>query len=103
MRLSQALVLMAFAPFAFAYPTFTVPAAAAIETAGTAFKVTWADNGDAPSIADISTYSLDVCAGSTSGTDLEVVASVSSSTTLGSTLTATVTVPATKGGSVTNA
>ncbi|KAB8291698.1 hypothetical protein EYC80_006496 [Monilinia laxa] len=104
MRLSQALAPLAFAPFAIAYPTFSAPAAAAaIQKAGTAFTVTWADNGDAPSIADLSTYTLDVCAGSSSGTDLEVVSSVSSGTTLGSTLSTTVTVPATKGGSVTNA
>ncbi|RAL57995.1 hypothetical protein DID88_006624, partial [Monilinia fructigena] len=86
MRLSQALAHLAFAPFAIAYPTFSAPAAAAIQKAGTAFTVTWADNGDAPSIADLSTYTLDVCAGSSSGTDLEVVSSVSSATTLGSTL-----------------
>ncbi|ESZ97166.1 hypothetical protein SBOR_2422 [Sclerotinia borealis F-4128] len=102
MRLSQALVLVAFAPFAFSYPKFTVPAAAAVKSAGTAFTVTWADNGDAPSVADIATYSLDVCAGSTSGADLEVVVAVSAGTALTS-LTTTVTVPATKGGSVTNA
>ncbi|QSZ37730.1 hypothetical protein DSL72_008829 [Monilinia vaccinii-corymbosi] len=103
MRLSQALAHLALAPFAIAYPTFSAPVAAAVQKAGTAFTVTWADNGDAPSIVDLSTYTLDVCAGSTSGTDLEVVSSVSAGTALGSTLSATVTVPATKGGSVTNA
>ncbi|ATZ58626.1 hypothetical protein BCIN_16g03510 [Botrytis cinerea B05.10] len=102
MRLSQAFVLVAFAPFAIAYPTFSAPAAAAVETAATAFTVSWADNGDAPATADITTYQLDVCAGS-SGTNLEVVYPVTASATLGSTLTTSVTVPAARGSSVTNA
>ncbi|KAF7865838.1 hypothetical protein EAF04_006003 [Stromatinia cepivora] len=103
MRLFQALVLAASAPFAIAYPTFAAPAVGALETAGTAFTVTWADNGDAPSIADISTYSLAVCAGSSSGTDIRVITTVSATVSMGSTLTTTVTVPAASGESVTNA
>ncbi|APA15282.1 predicted protein [Sclerotinia sclerotiorum 1980 UF-70] len=103
MRLSQALVLAASAPFAIAYPKFAAPAAGAVETAGTAFTVTWADSGDAPSIADISTYSLAVCAGSSSGADIKVITTVSATVSMGSTLTTTVTVPATSGESVTNA
>ncbi|KAJ8068320.1 hypothetical protein OCU04_003882 [Sclerotinia nivalis] len=103
MRLSQALVLAASAPFAIAYPTFAAPAAGAVETAGTAFTVTWADSGDAPSIADISTYSLAVCAGSSSGRDIKVITLVSATVSMGSTLTTTVTVPAASGESVTNA
>lgn len=103
MRLSQALIHLAFAPFAIAYPAFSAPAAAAVNTAGTAFTVSWADNKVAPSIADISTYSLDVCAGSSSGADLVVIASVSAGTTLGSTVSASVSVPKSAGASVTNA
>ncbi|KAF7879701.1 uncharacterized protein EAF02_007871 [Botrytis sinoallii] len=102
MRFSQALVLLAYAPFAIAYPTFSAPAAAAVETAATPFTVTWADNGDAPAIADITTYQLDVCAGS-SAADLEVIYSVTASATLGSTVSTSVTVPAARGSSVTNA
>ncbi|TEY71093.1 hypothetical protein BOTCAL_0102g00170 [Botryotinia calthae] len=103
MRLSQAFVLVAFAPFAIAYPTFSAPAAAAVETAATPFTVSWADNGDAPAIADITTYQLDVCAGSSTGSNLEVIYQVTASATLGSTLTTSVTVPAARGSSVTNA
>lgn len=103
MRLSQLLVLAAFAPFAFAYPTFTAPAAGATETAAVAFTVTWADNGVAPSISDISTYQLDLCAASDSAADLVVVYPVVTTTTLGSTLTNSVSVPAAQGGSTKNA
>lgn len=103
MRFSQALVLLAYAPFAIAYPTFSAPAAAAVETAATPFTVTWADNGEAPAIADITTYQLDVCVGSSTGADLAVIYPVTASATLGSTLSTSVTVPAAKGSSVTNA
>ncbi|KAF7897860.1 uncharacterized protein EAF01_008826 [Botrytis porri] len=103
MRFSQAIVLLAYAPFAIAYPTFSAPAAAAVETAATPFTVTWADNGDAPAIADVTTYQLDVCAGSNSGADLKVIYAVTASATLGSTLSTSVTVPAASGSSVTNA
>ncbi|TGO29987.1 hypothetical protein BPAE_0009g00850 [Botrytis paeoniae] len=103
MRFSQALVLLAFAPFAIAYPTFSAPAAAAVETAATPFTVTWADNGDAPAIADITTYQLHVCAGSSTGADLKVIYAVTTSATLGSTVSTSVTVPAVSGSSVTNA
>ncbi|KAF7889085.1 hypothetical protein EAF00_009385 [Botryotinia globosa] len=103
MRFSQAVVLLAYAPFAIAYPTFSAPAAAAVETAATPFTVTWADNGDAPAIADITTYQLDVCAGSSTGKDIKVIYQVTASATLGSTVSTSVTVPPATGSSVTNA
>ncbi|TGO36380.1 hypothetical protein BHYA_0126g00060 [Botrytis hyacinthi] len=103
MRFSQALVLLAYAPFAIAYPTFSAPAAGAVETAATPFTVTWADNGDAPAIADITTYQLDLCAGSSTGADLAVIYPVTASAALGSTVSTSVTVPAARGSSVTNA
>lgn len=101
MRLSQALALLASAPFAIAYPTFSAPAAAAVETAGTAFTVTWADNGDAPSVADLATYQLDVMAGD--NTNFASVITVVAPGTALTGLTTSVTVPAANAGVKTNA
>jgi len=63
MLLSCLLLLAASAPFAFADVEFTTPAAGATLTAGGTIAVAWKDSGDAPSISDLSTYQLFLCAG----------------------------------------
>lgn len=58
MRLSQALcMLVAASPLAFADVKFSSPAASA-SLAGGSLSITWADSGDAPALADLSTYSI---------------------------------------------
>lgn len=56
-------LLAAVAPFAFADVKFTVPAAGAPIPAGGTFAVEWKDSGVAPSISDLASYQLFLCAG----------------------------------------
>jgi len=56
-------LLAAVAPFAFADVKFTTPAAGAPVPAGGTFAVEWTDSGSAPSIADLASYQLFLCAG----------------------------------------
>ncbi len=42
---------------------FTKPAAGASIAGGTVLQVEWEDSGDAPSISDLTTYQLFLCAG----------------------------------------
>jgi len=65
MRLSYALFcLAAVAPLAVADVKFTSPAAAASIPGGTTFPVKWADSGEAPSLTDLSSYTLFLFSGS---------------------------------------
>ncbi|RDL38175.1 uncharacterized protein BP5553_05608 [Venustampulla echinocandica] len=64
MRVSKALTLLvASAPLALADPKITSPAAGATVAAGTTITVTWADSGEPPSVADLTTYTLQLFAG----------------------------------------
>ncbi|KAI9879451.1 MAG: hypothetical protein M1830_008498 [Pleopsidium flavum] len=56
-------LLAAVAPFAFADVKFTTPAPGAPVPAGGTFAVEWTDSGSAPSIADLASYQLFLCAG----------------------------------------
>jgi hypothetical protein len=55
--------LAALAPLAGAIK-FTTPKAGATLTGGQSLTVEWADGGDGPAIADLTTYELFLCAGS---------------------------------------
>ncbi|KAF8861347.1 beta-1,6-glucan boisynthesis protein-like protein [Acephala macrosclerotiorum] len=101
MRLSSNLLfLVASVPLAFAYPEFTVPAAGASVPGGTAFSVTWEDSGDAPSLADLTTYTLFLFSGSNASP--QQLYSLSQGT-IATASTVSVTVPVNTGGNGTNA
>lgn len=58
MRLTQALcMLVAASPLAFADVKFSSPAGSA-SLAGGSLTITWTDSGDAPSLADLTSYSI---------------------------------------------
>lgn len=62
--LSRLLVLLtSAAPFAFADVKFTTPAPAAQLIAGSALSVGWIDSGSAPSVSDLASYQVFLCAG----------------------------------------
>lgn len=63
MRLKLLVLLTSAAPFAFADVKFTTPAPAAQLTAGSALSVGWVDSGSAPSVSDLASYQLFLCAG----------------------------------------
>ncbi|KAF4636312.1 hypothetical protein G7Y89_g1784 [Cudoniella acicularis] len=97
MRPSGALLsLLASAPFAIAIPTFSSPTSDFSVAGGTAFTVTWTDDGTAPSIADLTTYTLHLYAG-TSTTNSVVWSAPDGSFASGSSIT--ITIPATTSGS----
>jgi hypothetical protein len=101
MRPSSALyTLAAIFPLAFADVEFTTPAAGGSTAGGTAFTVTWKDSGIAPSISDLSSYSLFLYSGSNAAPQQLYAA-----TTTGTFATdsVTVTIPLGIGGEVTNA
>lgn len=101
MRLSSNLLfLVASVPLAFAYPEFTVPAAGASVPGGTAFSVTWKDSGDAPALADLTTYTLFLFSGSNASP--QQLYSLSQGT-VATASTVSVTVPVGTGGTGTNA
>lgn len=57
------LLLLAISPFTIADVEFTSPAAGASVPGGTVITVQWKDSGDAPSISDLKSYQLFLCAG----------------------------------------
>lgn len=67
MRLNLLVLLTSAAPFAFADVKFTTPAPAAQLTAGSALSVGWIDSGSAPSVSDLASYQLFLCAGGNDG------------------------------------
>lgn len=101
MRFFPALLSTALYPLTYAYPSFSAPAAGASETAGTAFTITWADNGDAPSISDLASYQLDLYAGS--NTASYSVVNIKPAGTAFSSASVTATIAKGVGGSQTNA
>lgn len=65
--LSRSLLLSAILlPFARADVEFTEPAAGDTVAGGGAVSVEWKDSGSAPSISDLKSYQLFICAGSNS-------------------------------------
>lgn len=59
MRLQLLTLLAALTPSAFAYPVFSVVASQPY----TAITVTWTDNGEAPKLSALSTYTLFILLG----------------------------------------
>jgi len=67
--------------FASADVQFTSPAAGATLPGGGAITITWQDSGSAPSISDLSTYQLFLCAGgNAAGTFIQLAAVTTSGT-----------------------
>ena len=62
-------LLAAAAPFAFADVQITTPAAGAQLTAGSVLSMAWVDSGTAPSISDLSSYQIFLCAGGNDATN----------------------------------
>ena len=56
-------LLAAITPFTLADVEFTSPAAGATLTGGGSISIEWQDSGNAPSISDLTTYQLFLCAG----------------------------------------
>ena len=56
-------LLAAITPFALADIEFTSPTAGAKLTGGGSISIEWQDSGSAPSISDLTTYQLFLCAG----------------------------------------
>ncbi|KAI1006184.1 hypothetical protein K3495_g2038 [Podosphaera aphanis] len=96
----KALLALVFSPLVFAYPKITTPTAGSSIPGGTAFTVTWVDSGDAPAIADLTTYQLFLYSGGNANPQqLYSIANGAFST--GNSILATV--PLTIGGSTPNA
>jgi hypothetical protein len=104
MRLSQAFLLTASAPLVLAYPEITVPAAGAALTAGTAFTVTFKDNGNSPSISDLATsYQLWLYAGTNDSPQPIVEITAAGTFSSASSQSTTATISPSVGGELTNA
>lgn len=69
MLLNLLYLLAALAPSALADVKFITPAAGASIPAGGTFAVEWKDSGSAPSIADLASYQLFLCAGGNDATN----------------------------------
>ncbi|KAL1311479.1 hypothetical protein AAFC00_004420 [Neodothiora populina] len=95
------LSLMAFAPQALADFYFSSPVGGQSYPGGTALKVTFVDNGKAPAVADLTTYTLSVCYGGNTAASYECKVLTTGGTF--TTLSASVTIPLTTGASKTNA
>lgn len=89
--------------FASADVQFTSPAAGATLPGGGAITVTWQDSGVAPSIADLSTYQLFLCAGGNDAGSFIQLAAVTTTGTFANGNSAEGTFAATIGGSTANA
>jgi hypothetical protein len=101
MRLSSAILsVVASASLVWADVKFSLPEAGASIAGGTAFTVTWADSGDAPSLSDLSTYTLFLFSGSNAAPAQLYQLGAS---TLAAGNTVSVTVPVGIGGTGTNA
>ena len=101
MRYSHALYLLAAScPLAFADVKFTSPAAGASVPGGTAFTITWADSGVAPSLSDLTAYQLFLFSGSNDSPQ-QLFSLGNAAFSSGDSIS--VTVPVGTGGSTTNA
>ena len=93
--------LLALLPLVSADVKFTVPAPGASVVGGTAFTVTWADTGNAPALADLSSYTLFLFSGSNAAP--AQLYQLSASTFAAAGTSVSVTVPVNTGGLGTNA
>ncbi|KAL2064093.1 hypothetical protein VTL71DRAFT_4587 [Oculimacula yallundae] len=94
-------LLAALIPLVSADVKFTAPAPGASVVGGTAFTVTWADTGDAPALADLSSYTLFLFSGSNAAP--AQLYQLSASTFAAAGKSVSVTVPVNTGGAGTNA
>lgn len=101
MRFLTLQALAAVLPLVYADVKFTAPAAGASVPGGTAFTVTWADTGDAPALADLSSYTLFLFSGSNAAP--AQLYQLSASTFAAAGKSVSVTVPVATGGLGTNA
>lgn len=62
-RSLHVLLVIACSPFTLADVEFTSPAPGDEVAGGTTLRVQWKDSGDAPSLADLKSYKLFLCAG----------------------------------------
>ncbi|PBP17849.1 putative beta-1,6-glucan boisynthesis protein (Knh1) [Diplocarpon rosae] len=100
MRLAHALILLAPAlPWVSADVKFTVPAAGASIAGGAAFTVAWEDSGEAPALADLTSYTLFLFSGS-NNVPAQLLSLKDATFAAGSTVS--VTVPVGSGGTGTN-
>lgn len=74
-------LLAAITPFALADVEFTSPAAGAKLTGGGSINIAWKDSGSAPSISDLTTYQLFLCAGGNDDTTFIQLTSITTSGT----------------------
>ncbi|KAA6411533.1 MAG: beta-1 [Lasallia pustulata] len=96
-------LLAAAAPFAFADVKFTTPAPAAQLTAGSSLSLGWVDSGTAPSISDLASYQIFLCAGGNDANSYAQLAQLAQGTFAASNGKASVSVQASLGASTTNA
>ncbi|KAH6668804.1 hypothetical protein B0J14DRAFT_599350 [Halenospora varia] len=98
MRLSGALLaLLGTAPFSVAIPIISSPAQGASVPGGTAFTVSWTDDGTAPAVADLTSFTLQLTAGTS--TTNAVVWAAALTTFAASPAGLAVTIPLTASGS----
>ncbi|KAI9737005.1 MAG: hypothetical protein M1834_000594 [Cirrosporium novae-zelandiae] len=101
MFLRSLILLCAVISHSLAYPKITTPAAGASLTGGSTISIKWSDEGTAPSISDLSTYQLFLCAGSND--EFTQLATLVSSGDFSDGNTASGSITTGIGGSVTNA
>ena len=63
MLLRLLLILASVAPYAFADVEITSPSAGATEVGGQLLQVSWKDSGTSPSISELQSFQLFLCAG----------------------------------------
>jgi len=104
MRLNLLATLATLASLTLAYPQLSSPAAGAQVPVTGGITATWTDNGDAPALADLSTYQLFLCAGSNANhIDLLNIVPAGTAIPSSNSVRSTVAIPAGAGGPGTNA
>ncbi|KAI9832692.1 MAG: hypothetical protein M1819_004278 [Sarea resinae] len=102
MLLKSLAFFAAVAPCVFADVKFTTPAAGAVLSPGT-LDIKWKDSGDAPSISDLKSYQLFLCAGGNEEGQYTQLSALQTQGEFSSGNAASGTVAAGLGGSTTNA
>jgi len=81
MQLGLLALLAAITPFALADIEFTSPAAGAKLTGGGSINIEWKESGNSPSISDLTTYQLFLCAGGNDDTTFIQLTAITTSGT----------------------
>ncbi|MCJ1367005.1 hypothetical protein MMC16_006136 [Acarospora aff. strigata] len=103
MLLNWLYLLAALTPSALADVKFTTPAAGASVPAGGTFAVEWKDSGTAPSVSDLASYQLFLCAGGNDAVNFIQLAPITTQGSFGTGNKASGTVQLTIGADVKNA